>query len=286
MCDRYNQLSPEETQAACERVVQEVRWFRHSVNVAAQSQNRGTQETCIYNDYHAKLEREVADIDTEIKRLNEDLEVSRNNKRHKIAYDEIAIEANKLPTRERLSADISAITTEIEQLKQEEVTHNAVLESLRVQYSAVVDEMKRLESMSKSALSMQDLGIYLGDMEEDRGGGEPGGHSFLGVSPTTPHPPGDSHGDFGTPIDDSVLDDDGNDHDASEDSPNNHAKKNDEEAEAEDGDYTNDDIEDGEDSGHHHTTHTVDALDAESNAGAIDSEEEGECEDEEGELIV
>ncbi|KAJ2659988.1 hypothetical protein IWW48_003151 [Coemansia sp. RSA 1200] len=234
-------------------------------------------------------EREVADIDTEIKRLNEDLEVSRNNKRHKIAYDEIAIEANKLPTRERLSADISTITSEIEQLRQEEVTHNAILESLRVQYSAVVDEMKRLESMSKSALSMQDLGIYLGDMEEeDRGSGEPGGHSFLGISPTTPHPPGDPHGDFGTPIDNSVLDDDGNDHNGSEDSPNKHAKKNEEEAEAEaeDGDYTNDDIEDGEDSGHHHATHMVDILGAESNADAIDSEEEGECEDEEGELIV
>ncbi|KAJ2384723.1 hypothetical protein GGI23_006865, partial [Coemansia sp. RSA 2559] len=232
MCARYDQLSPEETQASCERVMQEVRWFRHAVRVAARSQRRCDQETRHYNGYQAKLESEISDASTEIKRLNESLEESRNNKRHKIAYDEIAIEANKLPTRKRLSSDIATIATEIEQLKQEEVAHDSVLESLRAQYSTVLSEVRLLESMSKSALSMQDLGIYLGDSDNAEGDRIGDGHLSMGISPATPRQPGDPHGgDFGTPIDAPMLDDD------DREALDSHANKS----------NRDDDIEDGED---------------------------------------
>ncbi|KAJ2089859.1 hypothetical protein IW140_002824 [Coemansia sp. RSA 1813] len=224
-------------------------------------------------DCQAKLESEILGASAEIKRLNEDLEESRNNKRHKIAYDEIATEANKLPTRERLSTDISAIASEIEQLEQEEEAHDAVLESLRAQYSTALDEMRRLESMSKNALSMQDLGIYMGD-SGDTEGDRVGGHLSMGISPTTPHQPGESHDDFGTPIDDPMLNDDDGDHGILESRLD---KSNGDEE---------DDIEDGEDSGHDSDRQAMDGPHSARNINDIDSEEEGEYEDEEGELTV
>ncbi|KAJ2552720.1 hypothetical protein EV175_003203 [Coemansia sp. RSA 1933] len=276
MCARYAQLSPEETQTACERVVQEVRWFRHAVHVAAQSQRRCDQEARLYNHYQAKLETEISDVTSQIKSLNQDLEESRNNKRHKIAYDEIAIEANKLPTREKLSADITAIESEVDQLKQEEAAHDSVLESLRAQYSTVLNEVKRLEAMSKHALNMQDLGIYLGD-SADAEGDRAGGHLSMSISPTTPHRPGDLHGDFGTPIGDSMLDDDDDDEHGALDSRANKTNIQNED---------DDDIEDGEDSGHDSEAQQATNVPITTRAiNATDSEEEGEYEDEEGELL-
>ncbi|KAJ1994365.1 hypothetical protein GGI25_003764 [Coemansia spiralis] len=267
MCARYTQLSPEETQAACDRVLQEVRWFRHAVQVAVQSQRRCEQEMQSYAEQQNDLASGMSVAKEEIKRLNESLEESRNNKRHKIAYDEIAVEANKRLSREKLLADISNITSEIGQLRQEETAHELVLESLHTQYATVVNEMKRLETMSKSALSMQDLGIYLGDggdTEGDGVGGEQGGHSSMGVSPTTPRQPGDPHGDFGTPIDDPMLDGAGDGQERIDRPPN--------------GDEETEEGEDG----------SIGTEDEQyiGDTSIADSEEEGQCEDEEGELVV
>ncbi|KAJ2611719.1 hypothetical protein H4S08_003021 [Coemansia sp. RSA 1365] len=204
MCSRRSRLSPNETQQACKQVLQEVRWFRHTVQAAVQSQRRCIQEIGFYTEQQTALENQIAEACAQVARLYDSLEESRNHKRHKIAYDEIATEANKRPARARLEADIGEINGEIEQLVQEEVSHEVVTRSLHAQYSVVVDELKKLADMSKSALNMQDLGIYLGDGEihAEKTGFEGNPHALADMTPTALHQPYDSHDDFGTPIDD------------------------------------------------------------------------------------
>ncbi|KAJ2079538.1 hypothetical protein H4R24_003707 [Coemansia sp. RSA 988] len=209
MCSRRSRLSPNETQQACRQVLQEVRWFRHTVQAAVQSQRRCIQEIRLYTEQQTTLENQITEAHAEAARLEGSLDESRNHKRHKISYDEIASEANKRPARARLDAEISEINGEIEQLVQEETTHEAVTRSLYTQYSVVVDELTKLADMSKNALNMQDLGIYLGDGElhAEKAGFEANQHISAGMTPATPHQPYDSHDDFGTPIDNNTLDD-------------------------------------------------------------------------------
>ncbi|PIA16609.1 hypothetical protein COEREDRAFT_86991 [Coemansia reversa NRRL 1564] len=204
MCSRHSRLSPNETQQACQQVLQEVRWFRHTVQAAVQSQRRCIQEIRLYTEQQSALENQISEARAEVARLDDSLEESRNHKRHKIAYDEIAGEANKRPARARLEAEIGEINGDIEQLMQEEASHGAVTHSLHAQYSVVVGELKKLADMSKSALNMQDLGIYLGDGElhAEKTGFEGNPHALADMTPTTLHQPYDSHDDFGTPIED------------------------------------------------------------------------------------
>ncbi|KAJ2756948.1 hypothetical protein IWQ56_006302, partial [Coemansia nantahalensis] len=144
LCGRHARLSGEEAQQACARVLQEVRWFRHTVQVAAHSQRRCRVEIEQYTEQQAALEGQIADACAEIERLSSSLEESRSHKRHKIAYDEIAVEANRRPARQRLAAEIEGIEGEIEQLRQEEATHDAVARSLHAQYAVVVGELNKL----------------------------------------------------------------------------------------------------------------------------------------------
>ncbi|KAJ2413169.1 hypothetical protein H4218_001304 [Coemansia sp. IMI 209128] len=210
MCARHSRLSPEEARLACERVLQEVRWFRHTVQVAVQSQRRCEQEIRSYSEQCAGLDRGVADSHLEIKRLGDRLEESRNHKRHKVAYDEIAAEANNRPTRERLLRDFNDLNSEIEQLRQEEASHEVVVGALRAQYLVVIGELGKLAETSKNALSMQDLGIYLGDADADAdtdtdvAGDEDCEKTTtvgpaMGISPTTPRQPETSHDDYAPP---------------------------------------------------------------------------------------
>ncbi|KAJ2788757.1 hypothetical protein H4R20_007311, partial [Coemansia guatemalensis] len=209
MCSRHSRLSPDETQQACKQVLQEVRWFRHTIQAAVQSQRRCMQEIRLYTEQQTALEDQIGEARAEAARLEDSLEESRSHKRHKIAYDEIASEANKRPARARLEAEIGEINGEIEQLVQEEASYEAVTRSLHTQYSVVVDELTKLADLSKSALNMQDLGIYLGDgeMHAEKAGFEGNLHASAGMTPATLHQPYDSHDDFGTPIDNVILDD-------------------------------------------------------------------------------
>ncbi|KAJ1905380.1 hypothetical protein GGI09_001123 [Coemansia sp. S100] len=214
MCARHSSLTPDETRQACERVLHEVRWFRHTVQVAVQSQRRCEQEICSYTEQCVELDHGVAESHVEIKRLGDRLEESRSHKRHKVAYDEIAAEANNRPTRERLLRDFNELNTEIDQLRQEEASHEVVVEALRAQYLVVIGELGKLAETSKSALSMQDLGIYLGDADADVTGdvdsektGDGGGLAAgpaMGISPTTPRQPEVSQDDYATPTDDAL----------------------------------------------------------------------------------
>ncbi|KAJ2823711.1 hypothetical protein FBU31_004200 [Coemansia sp. 'formosensis'] len=210
ICARHSRLSPEEARLSCERVLQEVRWFRHTVQVAVQSQRRCEQEICSYTEQCAELDRGVVESHVEIKRLGDKLEESRNLKRHKVAYDEIAAEANNRPTRERLLKDYNELNGEIEQLRQEEASHEVVVGALRAQYLVVIGELGKLAETSKSALSMQDLGIYLGDADADVAVDADCEKTTavdptMGISPTTPRQPEASHDDYSTPTDGDML---------------------------------------------------------------------------------
>ncbi|KAJ2668664.1 hypothetical protein IWW42_005057 [Coemansia sp. RSA 1085] len=198
----------------------------------------------LYSNQQSSLEQQITEISRDIERLSDSLEESRNHKRHKIAYDEIAAEANKLPSRKQIEEEILQINNDIEQLEQEQVSHEAVTQSLNTQYAVVVEELNKLASMSKSALSMQDLDIYLdSDVHPDKP--DANARSTI-MSPSAINP----HG-FDTPIDADMLD-------------IQNPKDSDEEGEAEDG-------EDG-------------FVETESIVGSEEGEE-GECEDEEGELL-
>ncbi|KAJ1732599.1 hypothetical protein LPJ61_001972 [Coemansia biformis] len=267
MCARHARLSPEETQEACTRVLQEVRWFRHTVQVAAQSQRRCTQEVRLYTEQQAALEARITDAHAEIERLGSRLEDSRNHKRHKIAYDEIAAEANKRPARKRLADETDKINSEIEQLRQEEASHDAVARSLQTQYAVVIGELSKLADMSKNALNMQDLGIYLGDSDvhAEKAGPDHGHlHASSGISPATPRQAGDPRDAFATPIDGPPLEDPREAHAG--------ASMHGESSEGEEGEESEDDV--------------GVSLSA---AAAEEEGEEGECEhdreDEEGELL-
>ncbi|KAJ2712766.1 hypothetical protein H4R19_002584 [Coemansia spiralis] len=200
LCGRHTRLSGEEAQKACTRVLQEVRWFRHTVQVAAQSQRRCQLDVERYTEQQAALEGQIAEACAEIERLSSSLEESRSHKRHKMAYDEIAAEANRRPARQRLAAEIGEIESEVEQLRQEEATHDTVARSLQAQYAVVVGELSKLADMSKSALNMQDLGIYLGDgdVHGDKAGGDANPHAAAGISPAMLRRTGDG---FAMPID-------------------------------------------------------------------------------------
>ncbi|KAI9473356.1 hypothetical protein H4R22_001931 [Coemansia sp. RSA 1290] len=244
LCTRHPQLTCQEAQQASKHVLQEVRWFRHTVQVAVQSQQRCLDELQLYSNQQSSLEQQITEISRDIERLSDSLEESRNHKRHKIAYDEIAAEANKLPSRKQIEEEILQINNDIEQLEQEQVSHEAVTQSLNTQYAVVVEELNKLASMSKSALSMQDLDIYLdSDVHPDKP--DANARSTI-MSPSAINP----HG-FDTPIDADMLD-------------IQNPKDSDEEGEAEDG-------EDG-------------FVETESIVGSEEGEE-GECEDEEGELL-
>lgn len=167
MCRQYAQLNPDKTQQACMRVLQEVRLFRHTVQVAAQTQSRCEQEINMYSKRSLELESTISEGCSELGRMDQQLEESRSHKRHKIAYDEIAVEANKKPTRDRLAQDIDRIKAEIEHLKQEEAAHEETAESLRSQYWSVVGELGRLNEMAKTALNEQDQDIYIGDGDDN-----------------------------------------------------------------------------------------------------------------------
>ncbi|KAJ1807201.1 hypothetical protein LPJ56_004959, partial [Coemansia sp. RSA 2599] len=159
------------------------------------------QELQIYSEQIRSLEDQIASSKGEIAALNERLDESRSQKRYRIEYDEIAMEANKRASRQRLQTEIDELLNESEQMRQEEASHLGVMESLRSQYAAVRSELKRLADMAATALSVQDLGIILADSEADA---EP--HLSAGLSPATPHPAGPSHPGFGSPLDDPGLD--------------------------------------------------------------------------------
>ncbi|KAJ1952064.1 hypothetical protein GGI12_006341, partial [Dipsacomyces acuminosporus] len=201
VCERSIKLSPGEAARACEQVLREVRWFRHTVQVAVQSQQRCEQEISAYSNRSDELEAQIEQNKAEVKRLCDKLEESRNHKKHKISYDEIAKEANKWPSRDKLQEEIDEIDREIEQLHQEEAAHDLVVESLRAQYRSVVGELNKLEDMSKNALNAQDLGIYLGEGDaanetetgKSRGVSDQNNPASVGISPATPH----RHGGIG-----------------------------------------------------------------------------------------
>ncbi|KAJ2450841.1 hypothetical protein EV183_004017 [Coemansia sp. RSA 2336] len=233
LCTRSPQLTCQEAQHASKHVLQEVRWFRHTVQVAVQSQQRCLDELHIYTSQQTRLEAQIDETSREIERLSDSLEESRNHKRHKISYDEIAREANQLPSRKQLDEEILQINADVEQLEQEQASHDMVAQSLDAQYEVVLDELNKLADMSKSALSMQDLDIYLDASNLEK----PDGNVRSAMSPAaTPHA-------FDTPIDADMLD-------------------------VQDVSSDEEDPEDG-------------LVETDSMAGS----EEGECEDEEGELI-
>ncbi|KAJ2005193.1 hypothetical protein H4R26_002080 [Coemansia thaxteri] len=272
ICARHSHLSPEETRLACERVLQEVRWFRHTVQVATQSQRRCDLEIRAYSEQYAELERGIAESHIEIERLGDSLEESRNHKRHKVAYDEIAADANKRPTRDRLMKDFDDINAELGQLEMEKTSYEAVVGTLRAQYLVVAAELAKLGETSKNALSMQDLGIYLGDSAADadadamddvdceKTAADLAADPIMGISPATPRHPRAGHDGFDAPSDNAMRDDSA-------------AVR-----------------EDGEDGGSE-TGYNADlsgAQQQQDTAIGTDSEEEGEyCgEDEEGELLI
>ncbi|KAJ2742867.1 hypothetical protein GGI20_004170 [Coemansia sp. BCRC 34301] len=291
MCARHARLSPEETRLSCDRALQEVRWFRHTVQVAVQSQRRCEQEISSYAEQCVELDRAIAESRVEIKRLGDNLEECRNNKRHKVAYDEIAVEANNRPTRERLLRDFEELNAEIEQLRQEEASHEIVVGALHAQFQVVISELGKLEETSKNALSMQDLGIFLGDGEAyaddtnadaigdadcEKASGSLSAGPTVGISPTTPRQPDASHDDFnaladGAPQGDSVV-----------------ARDNPITGQLEEDEHGYDGREEGED-GNSETSYGSRAKSAQLGAeiGPGSEEEEGEClgEDEEGELL-
>ncbi|KAJ1783520.1 hypothetical protein LPJ62_005005 [Coemansia sp. RSA 2167] len=260
MCARQARLTPEEAQQASKRVLQEVRWFRHTVQVAVQSQWRCQGEIGLYADQQEVLEGSITGACSEIERLSDSLEESRNHKRHKIAYDEIAIDANKRLARDRLAAEIDEINSEIEQLEQEEASHDAVTQSLHTQYAVVTDELNKLASMSKSALSMQDLGIYLGDADihAEKAGSDRNPRASTDMSPAAHQHHDDPRDGFDTPIDSAMLEDTDAMHSADDHSES----------------------EEGEEEGEHALGDNADQT-----VIGSGSEEEGECEDEEGELL-
>ncbi|KAJ2748738.1 hypothetical protein IWQ56_007384, partial [Coemansia nantahalensis] len=65
--------------------------------------------------------------------------------------------------------------------------------------------LNKLADMSKTALNMQDLGIYLGDGDGDthaeKAGADPSRHATSDMSPATPRRAGDAPAVFATPID-------------------------------------------------------------------------------------
>ncbi|KAJ1647108.1 hypothetical protein LPJ64_001503 [Coemansia asiatica] len=200
LCSRFGQLGPDEATASAARVLQEVQWFRHTTRVAVQSQRRCEQELQIYSKQIQNLENEIASSKVEIASLNERLEESRSQKRYRIEYDEIAIEANKRASRQRLQTEIDELINETDQMRQEEASHLGVMESLRSQYAGVRSELKCLADMAATALSVQDLGIILADS-----GADADLHLSAGLSPATPHPANSSHLELGSPIDDPGL---------------------------------------------------------------------------------
>ncbi|KAJ2448443.1 hypothetical protein GGF42_005105 [Coemansia sp. RSA 2424] len=292
MCARHTRLSPEEARLSCDRALQEVRWFRHTVQVAVQSQRRCEQEIRSYTEQCIELDRAIAESRVEIKCLGDKLEESRNNKRHKVAYDEIAVEANNRPARERLVKDFDELNVEIEQLRQEEASHEAVVGALRAQFLVVIGELGKLEETSKSALSMQDLGIFLGDGEADaddtdadaigdadcdKTGGSLSAGPAVGISPTTPRQPEASHDDdFNTPADGATQDELAVAHDSPA------------AGHVEETKHSYDSREEGEDGNSEAGFDSrTNAAQQDADIGADSEEEEGEClgEDEEGELL-
>ncbi|KAJ1838302.1 hypothetical protein LPJ73_007119, partial [Coemansia sp. RSA 2703] len=185
------------------------RWFRHTVELAIQSQRRCEQEICEYSEQIRDLEDQIATSEAKVASLGDSLEVSRSHKRYRIAYDEIATEANKRPSRQRLQKDISDINADIDNLHNEETSHDALMSSLRLQYAHVRTELSRLAEMSASALSVQDLGIIITDADHDT-------HVPSGLSPAASLPVSSAHPEFGSPLEDSgigIRDDDNDDDD-------------------------------------------------------------------------
>ncbi|KAJ2390094.1 hypothetical protein GGI05_003310, partial [Coemansia sp. RSA 2603] len=150
LCSRYGRLSTDESRLSASHVLQEVRWFRHTVELAIQSQRRCEQEICEYSEQIRDLEDQIATSEAKVASLGDSLEVSRSHKRYRIAYDEIATEANKRPSRQRLQKDISDINADIDNLHNEETSHDALMSSLRLQYAHVRTELSRLAEMSAS----------------------------------------------------------------------------------------------------------------------------------------
>ncbi|KAI8322440.1 hypothetical protein GQ54DRAFT_148235 [Martensiomyces pterosporus] len=275
MCERSTKLTPEEAAKSCEGILQEVRWFRHTVQIAVQSQRRCEQEITAYDDQCTELEAQIDESRAEVKSLGDKLEESRNHKRHKIAYDEIAKEANRRPSREKLREEIDEINREIEQLQQEEAAHESLVESLRSQYTAVCSELGKLEEMSKSALNTQDLGIYLGDgdamVESEGGKAGPGDQNnpSMGISPATPHGHGGGHDEFSASVADTPL------LDGVEEDAGRRKSEGQLDDAAEDEDDGREEGEDGDDLGIADAQHTGAEHAADVDAAA-ESEEEGE----------
>ncbi|KAJ2852104.1 hypothetical protein IWW36_000483 [Coemansia brasiliensis] len=268
ICARHSQMTCQEAQQASKHVLQEVRWFRHTVQVAVQSQQRCHSEIELYSKEQTELEKQIAQTSTEIERLSDSLEESRNHKRHKIAYDEIATEANKRPSRRQIEEEISQINNDIEQLEQEEVSHESVTQSLHSQYSVVVEELNKLANMSKSALSMQDLGIYLNDSDANADKPDSNSRSATIMSPSAMNSHDNPHDGFDTPIDTDMLEDTDIIHD-----PKDHSEG----EEGEEGE----DCEEGEEGEDEFADSRGDSI----NISSEEEGEEGECEDEEGELL-
>ncbi|KAJ1939059.1 hypothetical protein GGF37_004554 [Kickxella alabastrina] len=292
-------MSPGETQAAGARVLQEVRWFRHTSQVAVQSQRRCEKELHTYSKRKRGLEDAITEGDADVERLGDRLEESRSHKCHRIAYDEIAAEANKYPSRQKLQLEIDELNNEIEQLRQEEAAHDTVVASLRTQYATVHEELRRLADMSATALSTQDLGIIMADADGDA---EP--HPSIGVSPATPHQPGNAHPVFGSPADDMPLgardddeddDDDKDTHGKADDNrecnagarnPNSEGTDNEEDGALDTADDNDDDDEDNNVNANVSVGVPAQSPKSPDEGGIVsEEEEEGECEDEEGELL-
>ncbi|KAJ2719348.1 hypothetical protein GGI07_005260 [Coemansia sp. Benny D115] len=308
-CSRYQKLTAEETQEAAERVLREVRWFEHTTQIALQSQARCEKELHAYAEQTRDLEDAISTAELEVSRLGDRLEESRSHKRHKIAYDEIAAEANKRPSRQKLQTEIDDLYAEIEQLQQEDVSLDSVVGSLRQQYNTVNDELRRLADIAAAALSMQDLGIILAEADAEA---DP--HvSSLGISPATPHQSDATQPHFDTPAENDDDDDD-DVLDASSQADNNkkalttaaasHSADEGEEVDnnsdgehsdnEEDGALATDEdfavsAEAGDNSKSYGAKQGLDAHAESPDQGEIVSEEEGECEDEdedeEGELM-
>ncbi|KAJ1723433.1 hypothetical protein LPJ53_002243 [Coemansia erecta] len=190
-------------------VLQEVRWFRHTVDLAIQSQRRCEQEIREYSEQIRGLEDQIAASEAEVASLGDSLEISRSHKRYRIAYDEIATEANKRPSRQRLQKDIADINADIDNLHNEDTSHGALMSSLRLQYAHVRAELGRLAEMSANALSVQDLGIIIADADHET-------HLSSGFSPAASAPVSSTHPEFGSPLEGSGLgtrDDDDDDDD-------------------------------------------------------------------------
>ncbi|KAJ1944693.1 hypothetical protein EC988_005924 [Linderina pennispora] len=174
LCEQSPKIPAPVAQQIASQVLREIRWFRHTVQCAVQVQRRSEQEISMYEQQGAQLEESIAEGRASVRRLGDELEESRNHKKHKIAYDEIAKEVEKRPTRAQLQQEIDEIKRETDQLQQEEQAHGNVIEAMQAQYANVLNEMHKLEDMAKDALTTQELGIFLGDADADVGKGEEG----------------------------------------------------------------------------------------------------------------